>query len=263
MKYIDRDLMKEMKDKYSYFVSRDLSEIRLRADKLERKALEKMSQIHSFKIENPFTRVPYCVPKNNARQSIKKGIKNLRKAFLWGCNNFDPEEFDESFIRSVAGKITPQLYAGPFAEYRDSGVTVAGASTTPPYPEKVMRKEIPFFERELKRKLTSKDDFNQLESAIFSHFHIARIHPFKDGNGRTARVCQDVILSHFLFPVPIIMAGEREIYYHFLDKAIVDWKDQNNWEKKDLVTEGEHLFYTFIASKVNISLDKILSLEIN
>ena len=69
---------------------------------------------------------------------------------------------------------------------------------------------------------------------------------------------QDLILDSAGLPPPIIEAGERETYYQLLDKAVSDWKAEKNWENEGLVTSGEKLFYTFMAGKVNSSLDKLV-----
>ncbi len=68
---------------------------------------------------------------------------------------------------------------------------------------------------------------------------------------------QDVILNHFSFPPPIIEVGERNTYYDLLDRAVFEWKTENNWDNPELVTRGERAFYTFMAGKVNASLDKV------
>lgn len=258
MEYIDKELAREIKDRRRYILSQDASNVALGKDKLERKAIERMSQVHSFRMEHPHLEVPYNVPKNGNRREIKRGAAKLHRAFKWGLKNFDPKEFDASFVREIAGRVLPEVYEGSAAVYRDTGTNITGASTTPPYPQKLITKEIPNFEEGLKERLESSHDIDKLNSAIYAHFHIARMHPFVDGNGRTARILQDVILSDFDFPVPIIEVGERDTYYQILDKAVYDWKTQNNWDEKDLVTEGEHLFYTFMAGKVNSSLDHLV-----
>ncbi len=258
--YISEGLEQEIRDKYLYLMVKNASERILRVDKLERRAIEKMSQIHSYKMEHPHSKTPYCIPKNNGGK-IKEGIIKLRKAFKWGCENFDPEEFDESFIREIAGRIVPERFSGGIAKYRelDQGTGFSGDySVTPPYPRKLVEKEIPNFEEGLNEKLKSPYETDMLEAAIYSHFHIARMHPFVDGNGRTARITQDVILHHFGFPAPIIEAGERDTYYDFLDGAVKGWKEENNWDRENVVTDGEKAFYTFMAGKVNSSLDKVI-----
>lgn len=262
MNYLSDDLADELVSKYLYIKSRiDFPIQRLKAEKTERRAIEKMAQIHSFRMENPDLEVPFSVPTNCNRQKIKKGIGQLKRAFKWGCENFDPKNFDESFIRGLAIRVLPEAYEGrSIANYRDMGTSISGASVTPPYPMKLRENEIPKFEKVMQSRLRSLNPLDTIETSIFAHFHVARIHPFIDGNGRTARILQDVILHDKCFPMPIIEAGERMTYYHLLDKAVYDWKHQNNWEYPKKVTEGEHLFYDFMGGKINISLDKLLGI---
>ena len=256
-KYLPDSLEQEIIDKYYFILSRDPSKLRLLFEKAERRAIEKMAMIHSFRMEHPELRVPFCIPRNGGRRNIKKGLENLRGAFRWGSRNFNPGDFNEQFLREIAYRVLPEIYQGSTAEYRNTGTNITGATTTPPYPEKLILKEIPAFERSLKKRLVSPYPTNAVENAIYAHFHIARIHPFIDGNGRTARLVQDVILNKSSFPPPVIESGERDTYYSLLDKAVYDWKSQNNWNAEGLVTEGERAFYTFMAGKINVSLDKL------
>lgn len=257
MEYIDEQLVEEIRGRYDYILSQDTSSVALGIDKLERKAIERMAQVHSFRMEHPHLKVPYNVPKNGNRREIKKGIVNLRKAFKWGNTHFDRENFNESFVREIAGRVLPEIYGGQIADYRERGTSIKGASTTPPYPEKLIYKEIPNFETVMGERLKS-HKIDSVETAIYAHFHIARMHPFVDGNGRTSRLVQDIILHDSDFPVPIIEVGERNTYYNLLGKAVYDWGIQKNWKNEDLVTEGERAFYTFMAGKINVSLDKII-----
>ena len=257
MEYISDSLEQEIVDKAMFVRVEDAYERTLKSEKLERKALQKMAQIHSFKMEHPHTRVPYSVPKNGHKKSIRNGLRDLRIAFKWGLQNLDLNHFDEAFLREINGRILPGIYDGNIATYRNLSTTISGASTTPPYHPKLVEKEIPNFESVVREK-ASLNPRDLLELAIYSHLHITRMHPFFDGNGRTARIVQDLILDSVGLPPPIIEAGERETYYQLLDKAVSDWKAEKNWENEGLVTSGEKLFYTFMAGKVNSSLDKLV-----
>jgi len=115
-----------------------------------------------------------------------------------------------------------------------------------------------------------------LEKAMAYHFHIARIHPFQDGNGRTARMIQDYKLIKNNLPPAGISKAERYIYYDLLDKACVDYIDLKNvldnkyygMEKRKAEIDPQLLilgnkpniksFMTFLASKVNDNLERIM-----
>jgi len=55
--------------------------------------------------------------------------------------------------------------------------------------------------------------------ATWAHWAIARIHPFEDGNGRLARLWQDMLLLRSRFTVAIIRPQDRETYLDALSQA--------------------------------------------
>ena len=268
MKYIPRELSKEIREKLKLVVkprSHGMFKELFRADcnsfcqKRRGKAIGKNAQIHSYRIESPMTMVPFSVPRNKGKRGIREGIQNIGRAVQWGKENFDPANFEEDFFREISGRIEPEIYAGDLAQYRTTGTRITGASVTPPEPYKVNVKEIPWLVESLKRQLECPHLINKIEGAFFAHLHIARIHPFVDGNGRTARAVQDVILDHYNLPVPIIEVGERHDYYKRLDEAVYGWKHERcKGETEHGATRGERSFYTFMAGKLNISLDNLL-----
>lgn len=256
MRYIQKSLTREIRQRYDSLSGSISPEITLKTKKSERRVLERRAQVHSFRIEHPELRVPYNVPRNKGRKMIKMGVKCLENAFQWGKDNFNPNEFHEPFLNEIAGRV---LCGNGFLPYRDSGTHITGASVTPPYPYKMQVIELPWFYYSAQELLRGNDIMNKIEAAIFAHLHIARIHPFVDGNGRTARTVQDIILDYHLIPPPVIEVGERDLYYEILDKAVYDWKHKKHaGEVTNGATEGENLFYTFIAGKINSSLDKIV-----
>jgi len=267
MNYIPKYLLNEIRSKVDLVRDPSVSEIvfkrsiiescRLFCQRHERRAIEKNAQVHSYKMEHPELNVPFSVPTD--KRAIKKGIHQIQEAYEWGKRNFNPDNFNDEFIKGLAYRIAPHLYTGrDTANYRNHGVTVAGASVTPPYPEK-LKLEIPLFVEKMREQLKCTEIANRIEVAIYAHLHLARIHPFSDGNGRTARALQDTIFSYYNLPLPVIEAGERETYYRTLDKAVYGWKhEKNSGDLKHGATEGEASFYAFMAGKLNVSLDKLL-----
>lgn len=256
-KYLEKELANEIQRRYEYLQGNEF-EVKGRCRELMTHEIVNTSQVHSYRMENSHILIPFSIPRNKHKRNIRKGIKNIERAFEWGCSHFNPDTFDESFIKEIAGKITPELYSGETtAKYRETSTRITGASVMPPYPEKLIRYEIPAFISSLKRQFECPKIINKVESAIFSHLHVARMHPFIDGNGRTARVLQNVILYHSYVPPPVIETGERMMYYSLLDKAVSDM-DTRKALGKHGVTEGEHLFYNFIGGKINASLDKLI-----
>ena len=61
--------------------------------------------------------------------------------------------------------------------------------------------------------------YNPIELTTIVHHEIARIHPFVDGNGRTARLLCNLILMKKGYPPIIIRTTERKKYFDCLEKA--------------------------------------------
>ncbi len=64
-----------------------------------------------------------------------------------------------------------------------------------------------------------KDQKNDLHPALIAfefHLKYLTIHPFYDGNGRTARIFTNLILISFGYPPIIIKKEEKEMYYRYL-----------------------------------------------
>lgn len=60
---------------------------------------------------------------------------------------------------------------------------------------------------------------NPIILAADFHYKFIRIHPFDDGNGRTARLLMNLILMRFDFPPAIIKTNDKENYYNVLRQA--------------------------------------------
>jgi Fic family protein len=258
MKYMPRELTAEIRAKYAILGGNFGYTLQDDCRRIVSREIEKNAQIQSYEIENPHSRLPFSISRNNHKKSIKEGIKNINNAFIWGVNNFDPSAFEESFIRELSGRIYPEIHNNTIAQYRTDNVRILGASKIPPDAYKILLREIPWFVGSLKKQLSYEDVTSKVKAAIFSHLHLARIHPFDDGNGRTARTLQDVILTFYQIPAPLISSGERHIYYACLDRAVKGWSDNKSDGIDNTSSEGENLFYTFIAGKINVSLDKLI-----
>ena len=70
-------------------------------------------------------------------------------------------------------------------------------------------------------------DLHPVEIAAILHADFVKIHPFTDGNGRTARLLMNFGLMKNGFPPVVIRKEDRLNYYEFLDKAHVsgDYSD--------------------------------------
>jgi Fic family protein len=61
-----------------------------------------------------------------------------------------------------------------------------------------------------------KDAIHPVELAFQFHLEYVRIHPFYDGNGRTARLLTNLLLISLGFPPVILRKEDRDLYYKYL-----------------------------------------------
>jgi Fic family protein len=63
------------------------------------------------------------------------------------------------------------------------------------------------------------DQLNHVELVSRFHHQFVWIHPFFDGNGRTARLLMNLLLMKFGYPPAIILKNNRKQYYRSLNQA--------------------------------------------
>jgi Fic family protein len=254
---IPKELAREINEKYNLLVGPKCNDHSfLVFKKRVIKMIETNAQSHSYIIEFPSLSIPSEIPETKRKRLIKKGTKILKNVFLWGESNFSFDLFDEEYIKKLAARIEPGIYSNPnIADY--SGI-VARFERTTAYPEKI-KKEMPELVNELKNRFQSNQTpIEKMGSAFYAHFNLVRIHPFYDGNGRTARILQNIILTKYGFPLPIIESGERDIYNSLITQAVEGHYDRKSEKIKNGLSSQEKNFYTYLAGKVNSSLDKVL-----
>jgi Fic family protein len=105
--------------------------------------------------------------------------------------------------------------------YRAGAVRISGSNHIPPNPIKV-----PDLMTELFTSLSAIAD--PVERAARLHHGIASIHPFTDGNGRTARLAMNFILLAAGYPPISIPTELRQNYYNTLEAA--DSGDFPTWQ---------------------------------
>ncbi len=108
-----------------------------------------------------------------------------------------------------------------YGSYRISPARIAGATLVPPNPVKVP---------DLMERLfaTLSETADPVERAAKLHHGIAAIHPFSDGNGRTARLAMNFVLLAAGYPPVSISPQLRTDYYAALEAA--DSGDFPTWQ---------------------------------
>lgn len=102
-------------------------------------------------------------------------------------------------------------WAGRFREHR---VMIHGATHQPPNQEAV-----PALVERLMDELREPTDENAILRASWTHWAMARIHPFHDGNGRMARLWQDIVLLQSKLTCAVIRPEDRRQYLEALGEA--------------------------------------------
>jgi len=103
--------------------------------------------------------------------------------------------------------------------YRSTDVMIRGARHQPPDPRQVNDLMLSFFHYLGQGTLEATDVARKLIMATWAHWSIARIHPFEDGNGRMARLWQDLLLLRGRLTSSIIRPEDRSGYYESLSAA--------------------------------------------
>lgn len=178
-----------------------------------KKSLRNESNRHSVSLELQIYDTKSREGRKIKAKEHNKCLRDLTDAINWGLRNYSGE-LSEGFIKGIAVRIEPDLNS---EGYRKEKVRIMGSVWSPPSPEKIER-EMPIFIFE-----NSCLD-NIIAQSVHAHFHIARIHPFIDGNGRTARAVQNIMLENAGFFPADIKISERLEYIHLLDSAINSYK---------------------------------------
>lgn len=116
----------------------------------------------------------------------------------------------DALTESLAKDIHMQLMNNilPGEIYRNVEVRISGAGFLPPVGEDMLAQVKAFFAQ-----LAEPAACNPLERAAWTHAELVRIHPFVDGNGRTARMLMnyELMLAGFL---PVSVAKENRLAYY-------------------------------------------------
>ena len=120
--------------------------------------------------------------------------------------------------------------------YRNVAVRLRGSETVLPNALKV-----PILMDEFIVWLQSEIGDNPVKIATDAHFKLVSIHPFVDGNGRTARLLMNLLLIQLGYPPAIIRKEDRGAYINSLEKA------QTKGNLAD--------YYTLIYEAIDRSLD--------
>jgi Fic family protein len=165
--------------------------------------------------------------------------KNHKEAldYLYQLTSGDNKSsISEKLIRSLNQIVLQSIDKQWAGRYRNSSVAISGAKHRPPEAIDIpgLMKDMIEFIKENNGKL------HPIELSAIVHHKIVFIHPFFDGNGRTARLVMNILLMQNGFPLSIILKNDKRKYYSTLAEA----------DKGDLKN-----FISFVSKSVERSLD--------
>ena len=159
------------------------------------------------------------------RHGVTIGGKSLREHFEV-INHREAIAFVESLAKRKE-RITPfvvrQLHQLVLAhidgenagQYRRTNVRIGGAEHIPPEAW-LLPQQMADWARRVQKEAKA---LHPIDRAAMAHHRFAAIHPFIDGNGRTARLIMNLLLLRAGYPPTIILRTNRRQYYRVLAQA--------------------------------------------
>ncbi len=276
------DELYELNGIYSHYLKRD---------KRTRKRMETEAMIHSAEME---------FDSKNKKHFLDEDIYKLNLAYTFGKKNFKGK-LNKDLLSNLLDIIELYPYVSTTANREPHKFRVDGDKVylydengkkypfNPPVKDISLRLDdyikfsndgsfnnlnetLTYFRKHNTIKRNSK--ITDLEKSLLTHFHIATIHPFFDGNGRVARLSQSIMLENEGFTPGYIPTGEKIFYCNILADAQIAYNKRSETYFKKLREEGivpnhmiernycniskkEHLFFDYLASKVLIGLKSL------
>lgn len=136
--------------------------------------------------------------------------------FLYETIEHDRQQtLSEVFIRTLHQLVVRETEREEAGKYRTVNVMITGSDHTPPDMSEVpvLMRDLMIWIKQNQKKL------HPVEFTAMVHHKIVHIHPFADGNGRTARLAMNLILMKEGYPLVIILKNDRRKYYRVLSQA--------------------------------------------
>jgi Fic family protein len=185
--------------------------------------------------------------------------KNHHEAiqYLYDLIEHDKRQtISERLIRSLQQLVIKDTEDQESGQYRQGNVMITGSSHRPPEAYEVPRlmEELVTWVRKNQKKM------HPVELAAHAHHKLVHIHPFTDGNGRTARLFMNLTLMQKGYPLVIILKNDRQKYYRALDKA--DRGNKSDIEKLTAqAVERSMNIYLKVIKSGTLKSEKLVSLS--
>jgi Fic family protein len=136
--------------------------------------------------------------------------------YLYELIEHDAQQtISETLIRTIHQLVVRETEQQTAGSYRTGNVLITGASHNPPDVSAVsgLMRDLVVWMRDNRQKI------HPVEFAAIVHHKLVNIHPFFDGNGRTARLVMNLLLLQQGYPLAIVLKNDRKKYYQTLAKA--------------------------------------------
>ncbi|MCK9331356.1 MAG: Fic family protein [Candidatus Cloacimonetes bacterium] len=180
----------------------------------------------------------------NTKTQAEHYLKNLNKAFGYIIdevidNKIPKDHKDLIYLHYV---VDPEAHKKHPGSYRHNLIKVGKHDA--PEPARVFSLVENMF-------YNGAEISNAIIKAIYYHHELVRIHPFADANGRVARLMENWILMHDLYP-PIIISSvkERQSYIRDLEKSFEDLE-----KTPGITNDATTNFFNNQLKRLNNSLD--------
>ena len=153
------------------------------------------------------------------------------------------QDITENDILEIHRLILQKIDDTHAGRYRTIAVRIAGvAGLTLPNPTKV-----PHLMKQFVKWLNQKNTHHPAKIAADAHLKLVSIHPFVDGNGRTARLLMNLLLIQNNYPPALIRKEDRKNYIDSLEKA----------QTKNNPDDYYHFIYQAIIRSLNIYIETL------
>lgn len=125
-----------------------------------------------------------------------------------------PDQLSEKDILEIHATLLKGIDDQNAGSYRSIAVRISGSNTILPNHAKVPR-----LMEEFMVWLHVQEDKHPAELASEAHYRLVSIHPFTDGNGRTARLLMNLLLMQQGYPPALIRKQDRLTYLSALEQA--------------------------------------------
>lgn len=151
-------------------------------------------------------------------KTLKEHLEAINHAdaidFIQGLVGKKREDISERDVLDIHALILKKIDDENAGRYRNVAVRIHGADVILPNPLKVPELMDAFFVW-----LHGENTDHPVQIAADVHLRFVSIHPFVDGNGRTARLLLNLLLMQAGYPPALVRKEDRNIYIDSIEKA--------------------------------------------